>query len=52
MEKLRWAGSALFLLLVVLVDFTSSLMSVITDAVLVCCAIVLLWPLIKKGGDS
>ncbi|EON4687719.1 DUF3927 family protein [Escherichia coli] len=44
--KLRLAVAALLLFLVVMVDFTSRIMSVLADGVLVCGIVVLLWPLL------
>lgn len=44
MEKLRWAGAAVLLFLVVMVDFTSKVMSILADGVLVAVLVVLLWP--------
>ncbi|EHW19573.1 putative membrane protein [Escherichia coli DEC10B] len=46
--KLRLAVAALLLFLVVMVDFTSRIMSVLADGVLVCGIVVLLWPVIKE----
>ncbi|EHW63477.1 hypothetical protein ECDEC10A_2258 [Escherichia coli DEC10A] len=46
--KLRLAVAALLLFLVVMVDFTSRIMSVLADGVLVCGIVVLLWPVIKR----
>ncbi|EFI1362995.1 DUF3927 domain-containing protein [Escherichia coli] len=43
--KLRLAVAALLLFLVVMVDFTSRIMSV-----LVCGIVVLLWPVIKRNS--
>lgn len=47
--KLRWAAAGILLFLVVAVDFTSKIMSVMADGVLVVGVISLLWPLIKSG---
>ncbi|EHV08633.1 putative membrane protein [Escherichia coli DEC4D] len=46
--KLRLTVAALLLFLVVMVDFTSRIMSVLADGVLVCGIVVLLWPVIKR----
>ncbi|EHV24888.1 putative membrane protein [Escherichia coli DEC4F] len=46
--KLRLAVAALLLFLVVMVDLTSRIMSVLADGVLVCGIVVLLWPVIKR----
>ncbi|YAR69868.1 DUF3927 family protein [Escherichia coli] len=46
--KLRLAVAALLLFLVVMVDFTSRIMSVLADGGLVCGIVVLLWPVIKE----
>ncbi|EPO3162045.1 DUF3927 family protein, partial [Escherichia coli] len=48
--KLRLAVAALLLFLVVMVDFTSRIMSVLADGVLVCGIMVLLWPVIKRNS--
>ncbi|EOU9286493.1 DUF3927 family protein, partial [Escherichia coli] len=48
--KLRLAVAALLLFLVVIVDFTSRIMSVLADGVLVCGIVVLLWPVIKRNN--
>jgi len=48
MAKLRWAAAGMLLFLVIAIDFTSRLMSVLADGVLVAGAVVLLWPLLKK----
>ncbi|ELV71713.1 zinc-finger family protein [Escherichia coli PA11] len=44
------AVAALLLFLVVMVDFTSRIMSVLADGVLVCGIVVLLWPVIKRNS--
>lgn len=49
MNRLRWAGAGILLFLVVSIDFTGKLMSILADGVLVVGAVVLLWPMIKKG---
>lgn len=46
--KLRWAAAGVLLFLVVAVDFTGKLMSILADGVLVAGVVTLLWPLIKK----
>ncbi|EEY8652018.1 DUF3927 domain-containing protein [Escherichia coli] len=46
--KLRLAAVALLLFLVVMVDFTSRIMSVLADGVLVVGIMVVLFPLVKK----
>ncbi|WP_250143731.1 DUF3927 family protein, partial [Escherichia coli] len=48
--KLRLAVAALLLFLVVMMDFTSRIMSVLADGVLVCGIMVLLWPVIKRNS--
>lgn len=47
MNKLRWAAAGLLLFLVIAIDFTSKVMSVLTDGVLVAGVVLLLWPLLK-----
>ncbi|EPX0329812.1 DUF3927 family protein [Escherichia coli] len=46
--KLRLAAVVLLLFLVVMVDFTSRIMSVLADGVLVVGIVVVLFPLVKK----
>ncbi|HBR1386102.1 TPA: DUF3927 family protein [Klebsiella pneumoniae] len=46
--KCRWAAAAVLLFLVVAVDFTSRVMSVLVDGVLVVGVITLIIPMIKK----
>jgi len=46
--KLRWVAAAVLLFLVVAIDFTGKVMSILADGVLVAGVIVLLWPLIKS----
>ena len=46
--KLRLAAVALLLFLVVMVDFTSRIMSVLADGVLVVGIVEVLFPLVKK----
>ncbi|HFS4662074.1 TPA: DUF3927 family protein, partial [Escherichia coli] len=48
--KLRLTVAALLLFLVVMVDFTSRIMSVLADGGLVCGIVVLLWPVIKRNS--
>ncbi len=48
--KLRLVVAALLLFLVVMVDFTSRIMSVLADGVLVCGIVVLLWSVIKRNS--
>ncbi|MHB6871931.1 DUF3927 family protein [Klebsiella pneumoniae] len=47
--KLRWAAAGVLLLLVVAIDFTSKMISILADGVLVAGVIALLWPLIKSS---
>lgn len=47
--KLRWGAAGILLFLVVAVDFTSRMMSILADGVLVAGVIALLWPLIKSS---
>lgn len=49
MKKLRFAAAVVLLFLVIAVDFTSKVMSVLADGALVAGAIVLLGPLIKSS---
>ncbi|GKW69802.1 DUF3927 family protein [Enterobacter hormaechei] len=46
---LRWAAAGILLFLVVAIDFTSKMMSILADGVLVAGVILLLWPLIKSS---
>ncbi|EKP9810263.1 DUF3927 family protein [Escherichia coli] len=46
--KLRLVAVAILLFLVVMVDFTSRIMSVLADGVLVVGIVVVLFPLVKK----
>ncbi|WP_318367966.1 DUF3927 family protein [Enterobacter sp.] len=48
MARLRWAAAGVLLFLVIAIDFTSKLMSILADGVLVAGAVVLLWPLLNK----
>lgn len=47
--KLRWAAAGVLLFLVVAIDFTSKMMSILADGVLVAGVIALLWPLFKSS---
>lgn len=47
MAKLRWVAAGVLLFLVIAIDFTSKLMSILADGVLVAGVIFLLLPLIK-----
>lgn len=47
--KLRWAAAAVLLFLVIAIDLTSKMMSILADGVLVAGVIALLWPLIKSS---
>lgn len=47
--NLRWAAAGMLLFLVVAIDFTSKMMSILADGVLVAGVIALLWPLIKSS---
>lgn len=49
MARLRWAAAGVLLFLVIAIDFTSKLMSILADGVLVAGVIALLWPLIKSS---
>nr|WP_249434971.1 DUF3927 family protein [Enterobacter roggenkampii] len=46
---MRWAAAGVLLLLVVAIDFTSKMMSILADGVLVAGVIAMLWPLIKSS---
>ncbi|HDI3035719.1 DUF3927 family protein [Cronobacter sp. EKM101R] len=48
MKSVRIVLAAVLLFLVVAVDFTGRLMSVLADAVLVAGVIAVLWPLMRK----
>lgn len=48
MKSARLVLAAIFLFLVVAVDFTGRLMSVLADGVLVAGVAVLLWPLLRN----
>lgn len=46
--KLRWVGIGLLLFLVVAIDFTSRLMSIVADGVLVAGIVAIAWPILKS----
>nr|WP_228298939.1 DUF3927 family protein [Klebsiella pneumoniae] len=46
---MRWAAAGVLLFLVVAIDFTSKLMSILADGVLVAGVVALVWPLIKSS---
>ncbi|EKD4460456.1 DUF3927 family protein [Escherichia coli] len=47
--NLRWVAAGVLLFLVVAIDFTSKMMSILADGVLVAGVVTLLWPLIKSS---
>ena len=49
MKSARLALAAILLFLVVAVDFTGRLMSVLADGVLVAMVLAVLWPLLRKS---
>ncbi|EES9725109.1 DUF3927 family protein [Escherichia coli] len=49
MKSARLVLAAILLFLVVAVDFTGRLMSVLADGVLVAAVLVVLWPLLRKS---
>ncbi|MGD3037573.1 DUF3927 family protein [Escherichia coli] len=49
--KLCLLAVVILLLVVVMVDFTSRIMSVLTDGALVCGIVVLLWPMMKEQNE-
>lgn len=49
MNSARLVLAAILLFLVVAVDFTGRLMSVLADGVLVAMVMVILWPLLRKS---
>ncbi|HAW7792200.1 TPA: DUF3927 domain-containing protein [Escherichia coli] len=49
MKSARLALAAILLFLVVAVDFTGRLMSVLADGVLVVMSLAVLWPLLRKS---
>ncbi|MBO2025579.1 DUF3927 family protein [Klebsiella pneumoniae] len=48
--KLRWAAAGVLLFLVVAIDFTSKMLSIPADGVLVAGVVALVWPLIKSSN--
>ncbi|MEB2744573.1 MAG: DUF3927 family protein [Citrobacter sp.] len=48
MEKLRWLIIGVLLFLVIAVDFTGKLMSMLADGVLVAGVVALAYPMIKR----
>ncbi|HAV8813393.1 TPA: DUF3927 domain-containing protein [Escherichia coli] len=49
MKSARLVLAAILLFLVVVVDFTGRLMSVLADGVLVAMVLAVLWPLLRKS---
>ncbi|EHD1001297.1 TPA: DUF3927 domain-containing protein [Escherichia coli] len=49
MKSARLVLAAILLFLVVVVDFTGRLMSVLADGVLVAAVLAVLWPLLRKS---
>ncbi|EHK3455764.1 DUF3927 family protein [Escherichia coli] len=49
MKSVRLVLAAILLFLVVAVDFTGRLMSVLADGVLVAAVLAVLWPLLRKS---
>ncbi|EZH25037.1 DUF3927 family protein [Escherichia coli] len=49
--KLCLLAVVILLLVMVMMDFTSRIMSVLADGVLVCGIVVLLWPVIKEQTE-
>lgn len=47
MAHLRWLTIAVLLFLVVAIDFTSRMMSILADGAIIFVVIALLWPLFK-----
>lgn len=47
--KIRWGAAGVLLFLVVAIDFTSKMLSILADGVLVAGVIALLWPLIQPS---
>ncbi|KFJ98443.1 membrane protein [Klebsiella variicola] len=47
--KLRWVAAGVLLFLVVAIDFTSKMMSILADGVLLAGVVALVWPLIKSS---
>lgn len=52
MARLRWAAAGILLFLVVAVDFTSKLISVLADGVLVAGIVLIVWPLVVKTNQK
>jgi len=48
--KLRWAAAGVLLFLVVAIDFTSKMLSILADGVLVAGVVALVWPFIKSSN--
>jgi len=47
--NLRWVAAGILLFLVVAIDFTSKMMSILADGALVAGVVAMLWPLIKSS---
>ncbi|QDE47365.1 DUF3927 domain-containing protein [Enterobacter hormaechei] len=47
--KLRWVAAGVLMFPVVAIDFTSKMMSILADGLLVAGVIALLWPLFKSS---
>ncbi|MBU9866780.1 DUF3927 family protein [Rahnella aceris] len=47
MDKIRWAAVLILLFLVIAIDFTSRIMSVLSDGVLVIGILIAVWPMIR-----
>ncbi|CAI0724887.1 MULTISPECIES: DUF3927 family protein [Serratia] len=52
MDKLRWLAVIVLLFLVVAVDFTSRIMSMLADGVLVVGIVILIWPIISSKTSN
>lgn len=52
MGSFRWVAAGILLFLVVAIDFTSKMMSVLADGVLVAGVVVIVWPLIVKTNQK
>lgn len=52
MGGFRWVAAGILLFLVVAIDFTSKMMSVLADGVLVAGVVVIVWPLIVKTNQK
>ena len=50
-SKLCLLAVVILLLVMVMMDFTSRIMLVLTDGALVCGIVVLLWPMMKKQNE-